>query len=37
MTTIEGYLKITCWCDCKHDIMSLDIIMLVWIFFHGVG
>ena len=24
---------ITCWCDYKHDIMSLDIIMLVWIFF----
>ena len=23
---------ITCRCDCKHDITSLDIIMLVWIF-----
>ena len=23
---------ITCWCDCKHDIMSLEIIILVWIF-----
>ena len=23
---------ITCWCDFKHDIMSLDIIMLVRIF-----
>ena len=24
---------ITNWYDCKHDITSLDIIMLVWIFF----
>ena len=27
---------ITCWCDCKHDITSLDIIMLVWNFFSMV-
>ena len=27
---------ITCLCDCKHDITSLDIIMLVWNFFSMV-
>ena len=24
---------ITCWCDCKHYIRGLDIIMLVWNYF----